>query len=159
MSRKIIAAACLVLLACGCASRPPMVSLDGKANYGYVFAGMEAAEPVVVNSRVEREKKSVLGIIPLKSEYTGLWEFELLASRAWVEEVKRGVASPYGAIPYSEIAFADVPKRDVPAWFVPTAENFSAWNLQGKLSNPHGHLFIEKEPVSGEKIRVFVRRY
>ena len=144
-----------VLVAGGCASRPAVESVDGEANYGYVFAGMEAPRPVVVNSRVEREKKSALGIVPLNSERNGLWEFELLASRAWVDEVMRGA----GGIPYSEITFDDVGKREVPGWFRPTAEKFSAWKLQGGLSYARAHLFVEKEPESEERIRVFVRRF
>jgi hypothetical protein len=148
-----------ILVVSGCASRPPMESVDGKANYGYVFAGMTAPEPVVVNSRVEREKKSVLGIIPLESEYTGLWEFELVASRAWVDELMRGATTPYGMISYSEISFAEVQMREVPGWFRPTADEFRVWKLQRQLSNPVSHLFIEKEPASAERIRVFVRRH
>ena len=157
--RNSLTIAYLSLLLCGCATRPPMESVDGKTNYGYVFGGMEAPEPVVVNSRVEREKKSVLGIIPLKSEYNGLWEFELLAARGWGEELKGSAQSPYGTIPFSEIDFASVQRRDVPEWFQPAAEKFSAWKLQGGSSYPRAHLFIEKEPASEERIRVFVWRY
>jgi hypothetical protein len=143
------------LLVAGCASRPEMESVDGQTNYSYVFAGMEAPRPMVVNSRVERERKSVLGIVPLNSEYNGLWEFEVLASRAWVNEVMRGA----GGIPYSEIAFDDAGIRQVPDWFRPTAEEFSAWKLQGSLSYARAHLFIERAPESEERIRVFVRRF
>jgi hypothetical protein len=76
--------------AAGCASRPRVQSVDGEVNYGYVFAGMESPRPVVVNSRVERERTSVEGIVPVESEYNGLWEFEVLASRAWVDSLLRG---------------------------------------------------------------------
>lgn len=153
MKRSVLVVLVAILI-CGCATRPPVVSTDAKANYEHVFAGMEAPEPIVVNSRVERWKKRFFGV-ETKAEYNGLWEFELVASRAWVDEVKLGA----GGIAFSEIDFPQMERRQWAEWFRPTADQFSAWKLQGGLSYARAHLFIENEPESEERVRVFVRRF
>jgi hypothetical protein len=137
-----------LVLVGGCAS-PTVHSLDSKANYGYVFGGVAAPEPTVVHSHVEREHRSVLGIVPLHSQYNGNWEFELVTSSAWLDQVKEG---------FVEIPFADVWPRQVPDWFLPSADDFTAWKMQA-TSYPNAHLFIEKKRSSQEGIRVFIRRH
>ena len=138
----------LLLLVGGCAS-PTAHSLDSKVNYSYVFGGVTAPEPIILHSHVEREHHSVLGIFPLHSQYNGNWEFELLASSAWLNQVKEG---------FVEIPFADVWPRQVPDWFLPSSEDFTAWEMR-TTSYPNAYLFIEKKPSSQERIRVFIRRH
>jgi hypothetical protein len=132
----------------GCAS-PTIHSLDSKANYGYVFNGVSAPEPTIIHSHVERDQRSVLGIFPLRSESNGDWEFELVASTAWLEEVKAGC---------TKIQFADVSPRQLPDWFLPSSEEFTVCRMQA-TSYPTVHLFIEKKPRSQAGIRVFIRRH
>ena len=136
-----------LVLVCGCAS-PTIHSLDSKANYGYVFSDVSASEPNVIHSHVERLHRSVLGIFPLRSQYNGNWEFELVVSTTWLDQVKAG---------FTEIPFADVWPRQVPDWFRPSSDDFAAWKMQA-TSYPNADLFIEKKPASQNRIRVFIRR-
>jgi hypothetical protein len=145
--------ACLFILSSlvlvgGCAS-PAVHSLDSRANYGYVFGDISAPEPAIIRSHVERLHRSVLGILPLHSQYNGNWEFELVASSTWLDQVKAG---------FTEIPFADVWPRPVPDWFLPSPDDFTAWKMQ-VTSYPNAHLFIEKKTPSQERIRVFIRRH
>jgi hypothetical protein len=147
MRAPVLILSSLALVA-GCAS-PTVHSLDSKANYGYVFGDVSAPEPAIIHSHVEREYRSVLGIFPLHSQYNGNWEFELVASSAWLDQVQKG---------FTEISFADVRPRQVPDWFLPSADDFTAWKMQA-TSHPNAHLFIEKNPQSREQIRAFIRRH
>ena len=137
----------LVLVA-GCGS-PIIHSFDPQANYRHVFSNVRAPEPLIVHSHVEREQRGLPGLFALRSRYNGDWEFELLASPAWVEEVKAA---------FSEIQFADVWPRKLPNWFLPDSDQFTAWKMQ-PTSYPAAHLFIEKKPISQDRIRVFIRRH
>ncbi|HYG22612.1 MAG TPA: hypothetical protein VEH04_07520 [Verrucomicrobiae bacterium] len=114
-----------------------------------MFGDVSAPEPIIIHSDVEREHRSVLGIFPLHSQYNGDWEFELVASSAWLDQVKKG---------FVEIPFADVRPRQVPDWFSPSSDDFTAWKMQA-TSYPNAHLFIEKRPSSQERMRVFIRRH
>lgn len=137
-----------LLLVGGCAS-PTVHSVDSKANYGYVFGDVTALEPTIVHSHVERERGSVLGIFPLDSQHNGNWQFELLTSNAWLDQVKSG---------FVEIPFSEVWPGQMPDWFSPTSEEFTAWKMQA-TSSPNAYLFIERKPLSTERIRVFIRRH
>ena len=132
----------------GCVS-PTTHSLDSEANYRYVFSDVSAPEPTIVHSHVERPHRSVLGIFPLASQYNGEWEFELLASSEWLDQVKEG---------FTEIPFAAVWPRQLPDWFSPSSEDFTAWEMQA-TSYPNAQLFVEKKPRSQDQIRVFIRRH
>jgi hypothetical protein len=132
----------------GCAS-PTAHSLDSRANYRYVFSDVSAPEPTIIHSHVERPHRSVLGVFPLNSQYNGDWEFELVASSIWLGQVKEG---------FTEILFADAWPRQAPDWFLPSSDAFTAWKAQVS-SYPNAHLFIEKNPSSQERIRVFIRRH
>ena len=147
MCSRVLILSSLVLVG-GCAL-PTVHSLDSKANYGYVFGDVSAREPVIIHSHVERENRSVLGILPLHSQYNGNWEFELVASSAWLDEVRNG---------FIEIPFTDVRTRQVPDWFLPSSDDFIVLKMQA-TSYPNAHLFIEKRPPSQERIRVFIRRH
>jgi hypothetical protein len=136
-----------LILVAGCTS-PAIHSQDPKANYRYVFSDINAPEPTVIHSHVERFQRSLLGIFPLRSQYNGEWEFELETSATWLDQVRVG---------FAEIAFADVWPREVPAWFLPSPGSFSVWRMQS-TSHPNAHLFIEKKSPSQERIRVFIRR-
>jgi hypothetical protein len=138
----------LLVLVGGCAS-PTVHSFDPRANYRYVFGDVSATEPTIIHSHVERLHRSVLGIFPLHSQYNGNWEFELVASSTWLDQVKEG---------FTEIRFADVLPRSVPDWFQPSSDDFTAWKMQA-TSYPNAHLFIEKKPPSQERIKVFIRRH
>jgi hypothetical protein len=144
---SIIAFSLLVLVS-GCSS-PTIHSVDARANYRYVFSDVSAPAPVVVHSHVERLPRSVFGIIPLRSQYNGNWEFELLASSNWLAQVKRD---------FTEIRFSDASPRQVPEWFVPSPDDFTAWKMQ-PTSYPIAHLFVEKNPPTPDRIRIFVRRH
>jgi hypothetical protein len=137
-----------LVLAGGCAT-PITYSSDSEANYSYVFSTVDAPKPTIVQSHVERLHRSVLGIFPLAAEYNGNWEFEMLASSAWLGKVKTG---------FTEVPFGSVQTRQVPDWFLPSAENYTARKMQ-TTSYPNAHLFIEKNPGSQEKGRVFIRRH
>ena len=132
----------------GCVS-PTTHSFDSEANYRYVFSDVNAPEPTIVHSHVERPHRSVLRIFPLASQYNGEWEFELLASSEWLDQVKEG---------FTEIPFAAVWPRPLPDWFSPSSEDFTAWKMQA-TSYPNAQLFVEKKPRSQEQIRVFIRRH
>jgi hypothetical protein len=106
----------LLILMAGCVS-PTVHSVDAKANYGYVFGDVSAPEPTIIHSHVERPQCSVFGIFPLHSQYNGDWEFELVASSTWLDQVKKE---------FTKIRFADAWPRQVPDWFLPTSENFTA---------------------------------
>ena len=138
----------LVLVLSGCSS-PPIHSVNSKANYSYVFGDVRAPAPIIVRSHVERLHRSVFGIIPLRSQYNGNWEFELVVSSNWLAQVKND---------FTEIRFSDVPSRQVPDWFVPSPDDFTAWKMQ-TTSYPVAHLFIEKNPPAKDRIRVFFRRH
>jgi hypothetical protein len=132
----------------GCVS-PTIHSLDSEANYHHAFSDVNAPEPTIVHSHVERRHHSVLGILPLASQYNGDWEFELLASSEWLGQVKEG---------FTEIPFAAVWPRKLPDWFSPSSEDFTAWKRQA-TSYPNAHLFVEKKPRTQEQIRVFIRKH
>ena len=138
----------LLLLAGGCASATTH-SADPVANYKAVFGDVSAPQPTVIHSRVETEHRSILGVFPLRSQYNGNWEFELVASRAWVDQVKKG---------FTQIPFADVSLRQLPDWFSPPSCGFTAWKKQA-TSYPNAHLFIERHPPCQEQIRVFICRH
>jgi len=137
-----------LVLVGGCAT-PITHSSDSEANYSYVFSTVDAPKPTIVQSHVERLHRSVLGIFPLAAQYNGDWEFEMLASPAWLAKAKPG---------FAEVPFASVQPRHVPDWFLPSAENYTAWKMQ-TTSYPNAHLFVEKNPESQEKVRVFIRRH
>src|SRR5688500_3022026 len=110
----------LLVLVSGCGS-PTIHSLDSKVNYGYVFGELNAPEPTIIHSHVERLHRSVFGIFQLRSQYNGDWEFELLVSTNWLAQVKKD---------FTEIRFSNVPPREVPDWFVPSPDDFTAWKMQ-----------------------------
>jgi hypothetical protein len=138
----------LVSVLSGCSS-PAIHSVDSKANYSYVFGDVTAPPPMVVQSHVERLHRTVFGMIPLRSQYNGNWEFELVVSSNWLAQVKKD---------FTEIPFSDVPSRQVPEWFSPSPDVFTAWKMQ-PTSYPVAHLFVERNPPAKERIRVFVRRH
>jgi hypothetical protein len=134
----------------GCIS-PSRESTDNHANYQYVFPGIESPEPVVVHSHVERLHRAAFGVVPLSGERAGDWQFELVASPAWIVEMK----AKFTPIAFPK-EFAD--KWQLPAWFTPTGDKFSAWEISGG-SYPLVRMFVEKNPKSPENIRVFIRRH
>lgn len=137
-----------LLLFCGCAS-PTTHSVDAEANYHYVFSDVNEPKPTIVHSHVERWHRSVFGVLPLSSQHNGDWEFELVASRPWLEQVKKA---------FTETPFEGMRLRPVPDWFSPTVDGFTAWQIQGP-SIVNAQLFIEKNPSSQEQTRVFICRH
>jgi hypothetical protein len=136
----------IVLLVEGCVS-PSTYSTDAQANYQYVFGDVNQPKPIIVNCRLERYQKSFLG---MTSEHNGDWEFEVLAPRAWLDQIEKQ--------PFIEVPFTDVRLRRVPEWFAPTPNEFTAWKLPGG-SYYLAHLFVEKNPSSKDKIRAFICRH
>lgn len=147
MRASVVVLGALVFVT-GCAA-PTVHSLDSKASYGYVFSDVSAPGPTLIHFHVERENRSVLGIFPLQSQYNGHWEFELVASSKWLDQVKKG---------FTGIPFPDVWPRQLPDWFLPSASDFTAWTMQA-ITYPKAHLSIEKNPLSQEHIRVFICRH
>jgi hypothetical protein len=140
----LILALSLVFLSCVSA---PRVSHDSDFNYASVFSSMNASKPTIVNSRLERYTKS---FGPLKSsERNGEWEFEILASREWMNEVSRGFR------PATQ--FASYRKPAV-LWWIPSKSNYHAYEMQYS-SFAAAHLYIEKYPKDKNRIHTFIQRH
>jgi hypothetical protein len=146
MSRRLARApwVFLVLALTGCSSTTT-VSDDPERNYEWAFASTLSPKPEIVNSRLERMHRCCF----LK-DINGDWEFELRASRHWVD----GALTNLEKIEWTKIW----PNREVPDWFTPTPEEFSAWRLQ-RTSYPNAHVFVERHPQDESRIHVFVRRH
>jgi hypothetical protein len=138
----------VALAVCGCTSPLPRVSEDQTRNYQWIFPEMQEPRPEVLNSRVERVDRKLFGVISL-GERNGDWEFELLATKSWLEEVRKG---------FRKIRWEEIPPRLVPSWFDPSPERYTPWQLQ-RTSYPAAHLFIERSPGDGSRIHLFIRRH
>lgn len=138
---KLFCLAMAVLLA-GCATS--FESSDPQANYHYVFSGVRAPMPRIVHSRVDRVESGVTS-----ASHNGLWEFEMIASPEWVEEVKKDF------VPASS---RDKSPPRLPAWFSPDEEAFETFVMQGS-STAAAHLYVERHPKNPDEIRVFVHRF
>src|SRR5262249_31109350 len=152
MKRTALNTALALLMAAsltGCVS-PSRQSTDADVNYQEVFSGVNAPKPVIVNSHVEELHRSVVGVVPISGERTGDWQFELIASPAWIAETK----PRFTAIPFPQ-DFPD--KWQLPPWFTPTPDKFTAWAITG-TSYPLVRMFIEKDPQSPQQIHIFIRR-
>jgi len=136
------------LVVCGCTSPVPRVSEDQTKNYQWIFPEMQGPRPEVLNSRVERFDRKLFGVIRL-GERNGDWEFELIASKSWVETVRQG---------FREVRWEEISPRSVPPWFNPSPERYTPWQLQ-PTSYPVAHLFIERSPGDESRIHLFIRRH
>lgn len=137
-------AICLLLGGCITAER---VSVDPDYNYSSVFFAMREPKPVVLHSRLERYAKD-MGLWTSK-ERNGEWEFEILASREWVEAVKTG---------FVPTAFEHSMRKPSADWWKPTAEDFDAFQMPFS-SYSAAHLYIEKHPKDESHIRLFIQRH
>ena len=146
---EILSLGALILVG-GCAS-PTTHSLDAESNYRLIFSSVKPPEPRILHSHLERYEVSIFGIH--SQPHNGNWEFELVASVAWVEAVK----AEFVEIPFFKVP-QNVPPRPLPSWFTPNPVEFSVWQLRGG-SLPAAHLFIEKSPRLKDRIRVFIRRH
>lgn len=113
-------------------------------NYTYVFDSMPAPVPEIVNSRVERiDRCCLLGPV------NGSWEFELYASRAWVDMLLKGC---------DEIEWNEIWQREVPPWFTPSAATYDVCRMQA-TSFPNAHVFFERTAHDERRIHLFIRRH
>jgi len=122
-------------------------SLDSDQNYSLVFPAMRQAKPVILNSRLERYAKD-MGLWTSK-ERNGDWEFEILAPKPWVDEVK------IGFVPTS---FTNTWRRPSCSWWAPTADAFHSFEMPHS-SYPAAHLYVEKNPRDENRIHVFIQRH
>lgn len=99
---------------------------------------MEQPKPVILSSRLERYSKN-FGLWK-GNERNGEWEFEILAPRAWVEEVKRR------SLPAT---FGDLSRKSAVAWWTPTEDAYDAFQMPYS-SYSAAHVYIEK--TSRERI-------
>lgn len=143
--KNLILLVCVVLLA-GCVSTD-RVSNDADYNYAAVFSDMTASRPVILNSRLERYSKD-FGLWK-GSERNGEWEFELLASKAWVDQAKQG---------FIPTTFKDPMRWPSVAWWTPNEENFDAYRMPYS-SYSAAHFYVEKAPKDGDRIHVFIQRH
>lgn len=132
----------LVLTAARCSSST--FSEDADANYKWVYGSMSQPRPEIVHSRVERISRCCF----LRT-ISGNWEFEVYASRSWVDAVRES---------FKQIEWEDERTRDLPPWFDPPRAQFTVWQLQGP-SVPIAHLFVEREPQDESRVHVFLRRH
>lgn len=126
------------------------VSEDPETNYAWTFAEMPAPKPEIVHSRVERQDPVVFFgfVLPPRN---GEWEFELVADRSWIDALRKG---------FLQIPWADIRSRpNIPPWFSPDPVSFMVSYLPDGSGRPAVHLFIEKEPLDPDRIRVFIRRH
>jgi len=111
---------------------------------------MRQPKPLISYSRLERySERSVLGKV---TERTGEWEFEFLASRDWVNEV----GSRFIPLTFTD-SFHSF-RRPTPAWWKPTEEAFHGYHMPYS-SYSSAHLYVEKNPVDKNLIRVFIQRH
>src|SRR5262245_15223038 len=111
---------------------------------------MPSPRPEVVHSRVEREDPVLFFGLPLPAR-NGEWEFELVATRSWVEVLRRDFVQ----IDWNEIT----DRPSIPSWFTPDSERFTAWSLPGTSGIPSVHLFVERDPPDPNRVLVFIRRH
>jgi len=130
----------------GCVSSE-RVSTDPAYNYAIIFKDMQSPMPAVVNSRLERYTKKLF--VGSGHERNGEWEFELIASQAWVDEVKRG---------FMATSFTDISRRPTVSWWLPDADHFDAFHMPYS-SYSSAHLYIERNPSSSDRIHVFIQRH
>ena len=135
----------LSLISMSCVSAP-RVSQDKAFNYSCVFSGMSSSKPVIVNSRVERYTKN-FGPIS-SSERNGEWEFEIIASRDWINELMHG---------FRDSAYDSYRKPSVP-WWTPTRNDYNAYEMTYS-SFPAAHLYVEKHPKDERRIHAYIQRH
>ena len=143
---KNIALLALSFALTGCVSSEK-VSVDSNQNYEMVFKNMRAPRPLVVNSRLEHYTKD-FGLWK-GHERNGEWEFEILAPKEWVDEVKTH---------YAPTTFEDPGRKPNTAWWTPNKENFDSYQLP-YTSYPAAHLYVERNPKDTARIHVFVKRH
>src|SRR3954470_2775923 len=136
----------VVALLAGCITGE-RASVDSDYNYEQVFSSMRESKPEVLNSRLERYATS--SGLRTSRERNGEWEFEILASRAWVEEAKIGFVAT---------RFSDSFRRSAVPWWTPTEEVFEEYERPFS-SFPPAHLYIEKHPKDESHIHIFMRRH
>ena len=139
----------LALLVIGC-STTVTESLDPEVNYALKFSEMPRPRATVVHSRVEREQPVFLWLFPSEVR-NGEWEFELIATRAWV----RVLGADFTPIDWEDVKL----RSDLPEWFTPDARRFSALRWSGTSDLAAAHLFIEREPKDPERVHVFLCRH
>ena len=122
-------------------------SVDPDKSYALVFPGMRQPKPLILNCRLERYAKN-MGLWT-SQERNGEWEFEILAPRAWVNEVKTG---------FAPTSFTNVFRQPSCPWWTPTADAFNAFAMQYS-SYPVAHLYVEKNPKDEDRIHVFIQRH
>jgi hypothetical protein len=138
----------LVLLGIGCSSTVTQ-SVDPDVNYALKFSEMPLPPAAVVHSRVERESVRFMGF-PLEPQNRE-WEFELVATPAWIRVLQTD---------FTPINWADVKLRsDLPAWFAPDPRSFSAFRLKGTSGITAAQLFIETAPEHSDRVRLFLCRH
>jgi hypothetical protein len=144
--RRVCSVGMLAAIIAGCVTGE-RVSVDSDYNYAQVFPTMRQPKPVVLNSRLDRYAKSA-GVWTSR-EWNGEWEFEIIAPRAWVDEVKTN---------FEPGKFSDVFRRPAVRWWKPTEESFEAYRMQ-HTSYPAAHLYVEKHPKDESRIHVFIQRH
>lgn len=123
------------------------VSVDPDYNYATIFFSMRQPKPQVLNSRLDRY--TTTAGFSTSRERNGEWEFEMLASRAWVEEVKTG---------FIATRFGDYQRKPTVAWWTPTEEKFEAYQMPYS-SYSAAHLYVEKHPKDESRIHIFIQRH
>lgn len=130
----------------GCV-HPGSESTDSAANYAAVFKTMRQPSPIILNSRLDHYSKS---FGPWQGgERNGEWEFEILATKAWLDEVKHG---------FVPTTFNDGFRSPRVAWWKPDAEHFDVYHMPYS-SYSAAHLYVEKNPKDPDRIHVFIQRH
>ncbi|MBK9579443.1 MAG: hypothetical protein IPO40_20420 [Fibrobacteres bacterium] len=122
-------------------------SLNSDENYETVFRGVSQTKPVIINSRVEFYTPSFL--FWKLHERVGEWEFELIASESWLNEVKSG---------FVKAEFSDPMRIPSVQWWKPNPEGFDAFSLPFS-SHSSSHMFIQKNPKADSGIHIFMQRH
>ena len=138
----------LALLGPAC-STTSIESLDPDVNYALKFSEMPLPRAEVIHSRVEREHTVSMGLH--RAPRNGEWEFELVATRSWVETLR----TYFTPITWEEVEL----RPDLPPWFSPDPQRFLAFNREGTSGITAAQLFIETAPEHQDRVRLFVCRH
>jgi len=143
VSRALILLA-ILLLPSGCrAPSPPTPTTQ--ESYALVFSEIKSPQPEIVHAWLQRLIPRLLGV-HLQTR-NGEWAFELVVSRAWLDEVKPDFIPPR----------FKTPPPPLPTWFTPASNDYELLEMPFS-SFSSAHIYIEKHPATPDRIRVFIHR-
>jgi len=139
--------ACLMgaVLGSGCTTRPAP-PIAGSELYTAIFREVKAQQPEIVNSYAEAYIPVSFGME--RPTRIGEWAFEMIASRAWVDEVKANFIPPR----------FDQPRPKLPAWVAPDPDKFEILEMPFS-SFASAHFYIEKSPATPDRVQIFIHRH